>query len=68
MFTDTPAIPQEDPSVKALRDAEEQRAERDRIRSTQDQLEQETRLRSDNTGVRSLLGTYRGLTSMLGSS
>lgn len=49
--------PPEDPSIKARREAEEQRAEQDRIRAQQEQLSQETKQRSKRFGVRSLFGT-----------
>lgn len=51
-----PKPPQEDPNVKAQRDAEQQRAEREKIRSIQDQMGTETRQRGGNRGVMSLLG------------
>lgn len=57
----TPATPQEDPKLTALRTQEQQRAESDRLRSTQEQLQVETRLRNQtNTGLRSLLGPLAG--------
>ena len=63
----TPSTPSEDPSARALRDAEQRRAERDRIQATQDQLSLETRLRNRSGGIASLFGSRRGLTSLLGS-
>lgn len=53
----------EDPAAKALRDQERRRAEAARLRATQDQLQQETLLRSRKIG--SLLGGSTG--SLLGS-
>jgi hypothetical protein len=49
--------PPEDPSIKARREAEQQRAEQDRIRATQEQLSLETKQRNRKFGVRSLFGT-----------
>lgn len=68
----TPTPPQEDPSIKAARDAEATRAEQERTRATQDQLRLETSQRNTGLGTRSLLGLFggtggRGLTSLLGS-
>jgi hypothetical protein len=64
-------VQQEDPELKRMRDAERRRAEEDRTRATQQQLGQETQLRSQSGGIRSLLGSLgtgrRGLTSLLGS-
>ena len=65
-----PAAPTEDPQVAALRNSEQQRAEADRTRSTQEQLQLETRLRNRRFGLRSLLGPLAGgnrLRSLLGS-
>jgi hypothetical protein len=56
-----PKPPQEDPKVKELRDAEQQRAEDERIKSIQEQLATETRLRRGSSfGLRSLLGNLVG--------
>jgi hypothetical protein len=63
---DIPQPPQEDPEVKRLRDLEQRRAEADRLRATQDQLAQETSVRSVGRGVSSLT-RRRELTSLLGS-
>ena len=49
------AAPKEDPAVTALRNQEQQRAEQDRIRSTQQQLALETRLRR-RTNASALFG------------
>lgn len=65
-----PQAPQEDPSIKAERDAQEQRAKEDKIRATQVQLAQETLQRNRGFGVRSLLGSYSSggsLKSFLGA-
>jgi hypothetical protein len=61
-------IPQEDPEVARLRELEQQRAEADRIKATQDQLRVETQL-TNNQGIASLRGLSRrrGLTSLLGA-
>ena len=68
---EVPQPPEEDPEVKRMRDEEQKRAEQGRIAATQDQLRQETQLRSRSRGVASLLGTFsrgrRGLTSLLGA-
>lgn len=54
-----------------MRDLEQQRAEAARIKSTQDQLGQETLIRSQGFGIASLSGSpssrRRGLTSLLGA-
>ncbi len=65
----TPKIPQEDPETKALREAEQKRAEEDRLKTIQDQLRGE-QTRSGAFGLRSLLGplgTGGALRSLLGS-
>lgn len=49
-------VPQEDPAVKAMREAEQRRAEADKLSATQLQLQDETRRRSQSSGIRSLLG------------
>jgi hypothetical protein len=51
-----------------MREAEQARAERDRLRATQDQLQQETLLRGPGRGIASLsfLNNRRSLTSLLG--
>lgn len=61
---------QEDPAVKAARDAEQARAESERIKSTQDQLKVETQFRTPALGIASLRGGLSGrraLRSILGS-
>jgi hypothetical protein len=70
MFSsNTPAAPQEDPQVAALRERERRRAEEDRARELQLQLGQETARRSGR-GLQALLGPlgFGSLTSKLGSS
>jgi hypothetical protein len=52
-----PKTPQEDPQITALRNAEQKRAEDDRLRATQDQLRLETRIRNNTFGLRSLFGS-----------
>lgn len=66
---DTPKIQGEDPQTKALRDAEQQRAENDRIKSIQGQLSAETSASQGGFGLLSLLGPYKGagLKSVVGS-
>jgi hypothetical protein len=53
-----------------MRDLEQQRAEAARVRATQDQLGQETLIRTRGLGVSSLTSSAfsrrRGLTSLLG--
>lgn len=63
-----PDVPKEDPKITRQREIEQQRAERDRIKSTQDQLQQETLARDNGLGVASLsiLNNRRALTSLLG--
>jgi hypothetical protein len=60
----TPEPPQEDPEAARLREEEEQRAKRDRIKAVQEQLQLETQF-SSNLGVSSL--RRRGRTSLLGA-
>ncbi len=67
---EVPASSDEDPQVAALRRSEQERAERDRIKATQSQLQTETRLRNSGSGIRSLFGSLfgrGGLRSLLGS-
>ncbi len=52
--SEKPTPPQEDPAVKRLREQEQQRAEDDRIRATQDQLRLETQ-QNAGLGTSSLL-------------
>ena len=65
-----PSIPQPDPKIAAMRDAEEKRAEQDRIKSIQEQLGLESKLNS-GSGLRSLLGPLGtgsgGIRSLLGA-
>lgn len=66
----TPKPPQEDPKLVALRNAEQARSEEDRLKSIQDQTALETRFRSRQFGMRSLLGALTGgrpLRSLLGA-
>lgn len=63
-----PKAPEEDPTVVAARKEEEARAERDRIKAIQEQLQGETQLRTGAFGLRSLLGAKPGGLSLLGSS
>lgn len=68
LFGETEA-PAEDPEVARRRQAEQQRAEQDRTKSTQDQLRQETLLRSRSSGrsLFGLVGSGAGRKSLLGS-
>lgn len=65
----TPDVPQQDPAVKKQQMDEQARAEAARISATQDQLTQETKLRSRTSGIRSLLGSFGSgnFSSLLGS-
>lgn len=71
LFPKAEKPPAEDPDLKRMREEEQKRAEQDRIRSTQQQLQQETLLANRGLGVASLRSTgvfrRRGLTSLLGS-
>lgn len=72
-----PKAPAEDPTVVQQRKDEAARAERDRVKAIQEQLQSETELHSGNFGIRSLLsgrGGFQGfqsapslLSSLLGS-
>ena len=62
-----PDVPQQDPAVAQQQKLEQERASAARDRATQDQLTLETNLRSRNRGIRSLLGSFGGATSLLGS-
>lgn len=62
-----PDVPQQNPAVAKQQQDEQARAEAANIRATQDQLQQETLLRSRRGGVRSLLGSFGSGTSLLGS-
>lgn len=62
-----PDPPQQDPSVARQQEEERRRAEAANQRATQDQLTLETNMRNRNRGSRSLLGSFNGLTSLLGS-
>jgi hypothetical protein len=58
----------EDVNAQRLRQQEQQRAEEDKIKATQDQLGVETRLRNRRFGVRSLFDTgASSLRSYLGA-
>lgn len=48
--------PPEDPSIKARREAEEERARQDRIRAQQEELSEATKARRRGLGIRSLYG------------
>jgi hypothetical protein len=63
----TPDVPQQDPTVAKQQRDEQARAEAARLRETQDQLRQETRIRLRGSGVRSLLGSFGSGTSTLES-
>jgi hypothetical protein len=54
LFGGGQSIPQEDPNIALQRQREQQRAEDDKTKSTQEQLAVETRLRNRRYGVRSL--------------
>lgn len=64
-----PDVPQPDPTVVKQQQDEQQRAEAARISATQDQLKQESLIRSRSAGIRSLLGAFGSgnFTSLLGS-
>jgi hypothetical protein len=63
----TPDVPQQNPAVAKQQADEQARAEAARTRATQDQLRQETLLRSRSFGIRSLLGAFGSGNSTLGS-
>ena len=62
-----PDVPQQNPQVAQQQEDERKRAEAARTRATQEQLTQETLLRSRGTGIRSLLGSFGSGGSTLGS-
>lgn len=62
-----PDVPQQDPKVAQQQKDEQARAEAANTRATQDQLTQETLLRSRRNGIRSLLGSFSSGGSFLGS-
>lgn len=64
-----PKPPEEDPEIKQMREQERIKAEADRTRALQDQLKTEGRIRSDSSGIRSLLGSLFGgrVRSLLGA-
>jgi len=62
-----PDVPQQDPTVAAQQKQEQERATAANLRATQDQLGFETNLRNRDRGVRSLLGSFGGKTSLLGA-
>jgi hypothetical protein len=71
-FLDPPKqqpAPTPDPATTALFNQQQARAEADRVRATQQQLDVETRIRGQSFGLRSLLGPLGGgsLRSFLGS-
>jgi hypothetical protein len=61
-------VPQPDPAVAQQQRDELARAKRANIAATQDQLRQETLLRSRSFGIRSLLGSFGSGSSTLGSN
>lgn len=61
-------VPPQDPAVARQQQQEAARAAAAQQQAIQDQLSQETLLRSRNRGTRSLLGSFGGGTSLLGSS
>ena len=61
-----PKAPKEDPEVVQQRKDEAARAERDRIKAIQEQLQSETELHSGAFGIRSLLGGRPGGASIPG--
>lgn len=63
----TPDVPQQDPAVAQQQKDEQARAEAANVRATQDQLTQETLLRSRRNGIRSLLGSFGTGSSFLGA-
>jgi len=63
-----PDVPQADPAIAKQQKDEQARAEAARISSVQEQLGQETKLRSRATGIRSLLGSFGSGQSLLGSN
>jgi hypothetical protein len=60
-------VPQQNPAVAKQQQDEQARAEAARTAATQDQLRNETLLRGRSSGIRSLLGSFGGGTSTLGS-
>lgn len=69
----SPETPQEDPAIARQRKAEQDRAERDRTKSVQENLQAETQIRNQGFGIASLRQTglvsplnRRNLTSLLG--
>jgi hypothetical protein len=62
-----PDVPQQNPAVAKQQQDEQLRAQAARTRATQDQLRQETLLRSRSFGIRSLLGAFGSGNSTLGS-
>ena len=63
-----PDVPKQDPFVAKQQRDEQARAEAARLRETQDQLRQETRIRLRGSGMRSLLGSFGSGTSTLGAN
>jgi hypothetical protein len=62
-----PDVPQQNPAIAKQQDDEQRRAENARLLATQDQLRNETLIRGRANGIRSLLGSFGGGTSTLGS-
>jgi hypothetical protein len=63
-----PDVPQQDPAVAQQQKQEQERAAASNLRETQDQLQNETLLRTRRNGIRSLLGSFGSGGSLLGSS
>jgi hypothetical protein len=63
-----PDVPQQDPAVAQQQKQEQERASAANLRETQDQLQNETLLRTRRNGIRSLLGSFGSGGSLLGSS
>lgn len=63
-----PDVPQQDPAVAKQQRDEQARADAARTKALQEQLGQETLIRSRNSGTRSLLGSFGSGISLLGSN
>jgi hypothetical protein len=53
-----PEVPKQDPAVARQQEDEQRRAEAARLAATQEQLGLETRVRSRNRGIRSLVNSF----------
>jgi len=62
-----PNVPQPDPTATLLQQQERDRANAANTQATQQQLSTETLLRNRTTGFRSLLGSFGGGGTFLGS-